>query len=313
MPIPKPNANEAQDKFIARCMSALNSEFPDQKQRAAVCYDAWKKRNRDDGPRTMKTFFLIKGNDYERHDMSVKDLADWFFQHSDENGVVKEDMVMLQDAEIKYSTTEGVEWTMSDESVDRDKEVIRADGWNLKAFKKNPVVLWGHDNTRPAIGKVLNPRIKEGRLIGKIKFDPKDVDPFADMISEKVKIGTIQAGSVGFKPLQIEVGEGEDPDVKLTYLKQELREFSICNIPANPNATVNPLGREAEDEVDAKYDEVIAEVKTLREDLGKVKEMQMELMKQKENKTENNIADFLTKKETPKQMGLDNLLTRKAE
>jgi HK97 family phage prohead protease len=314
MPIPKPEANEGQDKFIARCMKALNEDYPDQKQRSAICYDAWRKRNRREGePETMKTFFLLKGKDYERHDMSIKDLADWFFQHSDENGVVKEDMIMLADAEVKYSQAEGVEWTMSDESIDRDKEVIRVDGWNLKAFKKNPVVLWGHDSSRPAIGKVMNPRIKDGLLRGKVKFDPIDIDPFAGMIEAKVKNGTISAGSVGFKPIQVEPNTDEDADVRLTYLKQELREFSICNIPANPNAVVNPIGREAEDIVDAKYDDLVEEIRSIKDDLGKVKEMQIQLMTKKDDKQVNPISDFLTKKEAPKPYGLNNLLTRKAD
>jgi hypothetical protein len=123
----------------------------------------------------------------------------------------------------------------------------------------------------------------------------------------------LQAGSVGFKPLQVEVGEGENPEIKLTYLKQELREFSICNIPANPNAVVNPIGREAEDIVDAKYDDLVEEVRSLKDDLGKVKEMQIQLMTKKDDKQVNPISDFLTKKEAPKPYGLNNLLTRKAD
>jgi hypothetical protein len=38
MPIPKRTATESRDEFISRCMSDLSSEFPDRKQRAAVCY-----------------------------------------------------------------------------------------------------------------------------------------------------------------------------------------------------------------------------------------------------------------------------------
>lgn len=43
MPIPKPRKGEAKDKFHTRCMgdSAMAKEYPDQKQRNAVCYSAW--------------------------------------------------------------------------------------------------------------------------------------------------------------------------------------------------------------------------------------------------------------------------------
>ena len=36
-----PNAGEDEAEFIGRCMSALDSEFPDENQRLAVCYSYW--------------------------------------------------------------------------------------------------------------------------------------------------------------------------------------------------------------------------------------------------------------------------------
>ncbi len=40
----------------------------------------------------------------------------------------------------------------STNSVDRHGEIVDNNGWDLKAFKKNPVILWGHDHNEPAIG-----------------------------------------------------------------------------------------------------------------------------------------------------------------
>jgi len=44
MPIPKPKKGEKEQKFISRCMGdkIMNKEYPDQKQRAGVCYTQWK-------------------------------------------------------------------------------------------------------------------------------------------------------------------------------------------------------------------------------------------------------------------------------
>ncbi len=41
-----PKSGEKEEDFISRCMgdSTMNSEFPDQKQRAAVCYTYWKNK-----------------------------------------------------------------------------------------------------------------------------------------------------------------------------------------------------------------------------------------------------------------------------
>ncbi len=44
MPMPKPRKTEDKDEFISRCMEneVMNEEYPDSKQRLAVCHDLWK-------------------------------------------------------------------------------------------------------------------------------------------------------------------------------------------------------------------------------------------------------------------------------
>lgn len=45
MPLSSPKKDESQKDFIKSCMGdkEANKTFPDQKQRAAVCYGIWKK------------------------------------------------------------------------------------------------------------------------------------------------------------------------------------------------------------------------------------------------------------------------------
>ena len=45
MPLPTPSKGEDKNKFISRCMGNENmkKEFPDQKQRNAVCFSQWRK------------------------------------------------------------------------------------------------------------------------------------------------------------------------------------------------------------------------------------------------------------------------------
>jgi signal peptide peptidase SppA len=45
MPLPRPNKGEPEKKFIGRCMAnpTMKREYPDQKQRTAVCYSQWRK------------------------------------------------------------------------------------------------------------------------------------------------------------------------------------------------------------------------------------------------------------------------------
>lgn len=44
MPIPTPREKESPDAFMHRCMgdSVMMKEFPEQKQRVAVCMTSWK-------------------------------------------------------------------------------------------------------------------------------------------------------------------------------------------------------------------------------------------------------------------------------
>ncbi|MAF25123.1 hypothetical protein CL634_06065 [bacterium] len=45
MPIPSPSGKQDRKGFISNCMGnpTMNKEFPDAEQRAAVCYNKWRK------------------------------------------------------------------------------------------------------------------------------------------------------------------------------------------------------------------------------------------------------------------------------
>lgn len=48
MPIPAPGKEETREKFVSRCMSnsVMKSEFPENKQRLAVCFSKWKEHKK---------------------------------------------------------------------------------------------------------------------------------------------------------------------------------------------------------------------------------------------------------------------------
>jgi hypothetical protein len=54
MPIPTPSKDETKDKFIPRCMSSevMQAEFPDSKQRFAVCSQKWRDKNKKSSAET---------------------------------------------------------------------------------------------------------------------------------------------------------------------------------------------------------------------------------------------------------------------
>jgi HK97 family phage prohead protease len=133
---------------------------------------------------------------------------------------------------------EGVSWTFSTFDLDRFSERIDPEGWDYSHYLKNPVVEWAHRYDIPAIGRADGLTADEKGLHGSIVFNDKDFDPFGWAIGQRVKAGVIRAGSVGFRILEIELPSKEDgkDGTSLIFRKQELLEFSICNVPANPFA-----------------------------------------------------------------------------
>lgn len=130
----------------------------------------------------------------------------------------------------------------SDETVDHYGDVIDAEGWQLDTFKANPVALWSHNQREPAIGHVdpIYVDSKTRRLMARINFDPPG-DPRVDRLWDQVKRRTLRAVSVGFNvlsPDDIEpiVDKSGEWSGGLRFLRAQLLELSLCNVPANPNA-----------------------------------------------------------------------------
>jgi HK97 family phage prohead protease len=133
---------------------------------------------------------------------------------------------------------QGFPWTLSTYDLDRYAERIDPAGWDFKAYLDNPVVEWSHNYLIPAIGKIEALNADDNGLHGVVFFNDKSFDPFGWGIGQRVKAGVIRAGSVGFRPIEIEIPSKEDgkDGTRLIFRKQELVEFSICNVPANPFA-----------------------------------------------------------------------------
>jgi len=139
---------------------------------------------------------------------------------------------------IEAEENKGIAWTFSTFDLDRYHERIDPLGWDYSQFVKNPVIEWAHRYDIPAIGKAENIFADESGLHGVLVFNPKEYDPFGWSIGERVKAGVIRAGSVGFRVIEIEIPSKADSKdgTSLIFRKQELLEFSVCNVPANPFA-----------------------------------------------------------------------------
>lgn len=61
MPIPNPKKAEPQKKFMSRCMSngTMKKEYPDNKQRVAICFGSWRKKHGGKSPTEKETILQI--------------------------------------------------------------------------------------------------------------------------------------------------------------------------------------------------------------------------------------------------------------
>lgn len=117
----------------------------------------------------------------------------------------------------------------SSEVQDRQGEVVEVDGWDLKNFKKNPVLLLFHDHHSLPVGKAQKIWIEEKGAKKKLMFKPvfEEITERGKAIAELVRQGFIKTFSVGFSPLDSDGNR---------FTKQELLEISLVNVPANPEA-----------------------------------------------------------------------------
>lgn len=122
----------------------------------------------------------------------------------------------------------------STESPDRANDVIRADGWSLGNFMKNPVIVWGHDYSAPPVAKAVRVWTEGPALMFEAQFPTVDEYPFGDTIYRLIKGGYLRAFSVGFDPIESKDREGYGRE----YIKQELWEISLVTVPMNPEALV---------------------------------------------------------------------------
>ena len=148
---------------------------------------------------------------------------------------------ILENCEVKKVGERQYEFTASTADQDRDGEVIDVSGWDLKNFKKNPVIMFAHDYRTLPIGRATKIGIREGKLVNNVEFPPEGTYEFADIVERLVGAGFLKTESVGFMPKKWEDGDGGEKTPRRTYTKQELLEISIVPVPSNPNALMNAV------------------------------------------------------------------------
>jgi hypothetical protein len=133
----------------------------------------------------------------------------------------------------------------------RDRHHTRIDpaSCDTRNYKKNPIVLYAHNETSifgdpdpdMVIGKTTDLFMMKKELHAHIEFEPATINPLAEKIFNKILFGSLNMTSVGFMEKSAGFwGPGEEQmggKNETYYLgNTELLEISIVNLPSNPES-----------------------------------------------------------------------------
>lgn len=144
---------------------------------------------------------------------------------------------------------------ISTRTIDRDKEIIVPDGVDLREFRKNPVLLFGHNWSEPPIGSDSAVKSDGFGILAKSQFAET---AFASDIWSLVKDQHLRTSSIGFMPVEFvkngtpafddlvdmlsatwkELTKKAARELRGFITKSVLIEHSIVTIPSNRESLV---------------------------------------------------------------------------
>jgi len=145
----------------------------------------------------------------------------------------------------------------TNETVDRDGDIVRAKGVDTKNFAKNPVMLFAHNWNGYPVAKATKIRKEEDKII----FVPEFADTEEGRkVKYLVENGFLKMTSIGFIPKKVlwkddfETLKELDPEwynarkkelshANRVIFESELLELSFVPIPANPSAEIVMQGK----------------------------------------------------------------------
>ena len=154
---------------------------------------------------------------------------------------------------------------VSTESVDRDGDIIRQDGWDLRHFERHPVLLSSHNyrGLTNQIGEWTKMEVVGKELVGEARYYIGQGNPEADW-------GFFLAGrdkaafSVGFMP-DMDTAKEITTSGKSSYefKGQELLEVSQVTVPSNRQSLQAMKGLELDPLVERLVDDVLGDMESV--------------------------------------------------
>ena len=213
MPMPTPNSGESHDDFMSRCMGnhVMLTDFPDQKQRAAVCIAQSKKRSE---PMELERRCLPTAELRVVHD----GLRSKFVGHAIVFNALSEPLMFFREL-------------IAPEAVDRtfeEKIDVRA------LIDHDPAKLMGRLGARTLILR------KDAKGL-QVEIDPPDTTYSRDAL-ESIRRGDLTGMSFAFRTLKDSWDDSTDPPTRTVH-DMRISEVSLVTFPAYPATDVDVAQR----------------------------------------------------------------------
>lgn len=209
MPLPKPASGEKQKDFIDRCMGSkvMQSDYPDQKQRLAVCYQQWK--DRSDEPAEIE--------------IRACEIGDLRIESRGVARVIRGHAIVFDRLSENLG---GFREMIAPTAVDRTLQ----DGIDLRA-------LVDHDSAK-IIGRMTAGTLrveKDGQGL-RVEIDPPDTSVAQDIV-ESIRRRDVTGMSFAFRTIADDWDFKADPPIR-TVTDMLVREVSVVTFPAYPQTDV---------------------------------------------------------------------------
>jgi len=218
MPLPKPNDGEGKKKFLDRCMgnAIMTDEYPDEKQRYAVCNSLWEKKGL--GMEKEVRYFDVELRMSEDESPKIIGHAAVFNQWSEDLGGFRE---KIRPGAFKK--------TLKESDV---RALFNHDSNYVLGRNKSGTLGLSEDDTGLAI-----------------EIDPPDTT-WANDLKVSMKRGDVNQMSFGFQTVKDEWNNEDKDKIERELVEVKLFDVSVVTYPAYPqtNAQVRAMVQQLTDE-----------------------------------------------------------------
>jgi len=153
------------------------------------------------------------------------------------------------------ASASGFQATITTATLDRDGEVVIAQGMDATEYERNPVLFWNHDYTLP-VGKCSLLTRTPTSIVGNFEFAerPSDYtgDFFPDFVRAVVGQGVVRGVSIGYNAVDGGTRRATPEDrkrygdgVHTVFSKWKLIEVSVAPLQCNPDALISAVRKGA--------------------------------------------------------------------